>query len=108
MEHYYTQHQKSLLKIKKINQKIRDKEFEFYTSSGVFSKSRIDKGTLILAENMTVGKDSIVLDVGCGIGVLGIVAAKLFNANVVMTDINKRAIMLSKKNIDLKEISNIF
>lgn len=104
MEHYYSEQQKSLLKIKKIRQKIKGIEFEFYTSSGVFSKDKIDKGTLILAENMTVGKNYNVLDIGCGIGVLGIVAAKLFNTKVVMSDINKRAIMLAKKNITLNKV----
>ncbi|MBS3100707.1 class I SAM-dependent methyltransferase [Candidatus Woesearchaeota archaeon] len=104
MEHYYSEQQKSFLKIKKIGQKIRNADFEFCTSSGVFSKEKIDKGTLILAENMQIAKNSNVLDIGCGIGVLGIVAAKLFNANVVMGDINKRAVMLARKNITLNNV----
>lgn len=101
MEHYYSKHQKSELKIKKIGQKISGIEFFFYTSSGVFSKGKIDRGTLVLAENISMKKNSKILDIGCGIGVLGIVAAKLFNANVVMSDISKRAVMLVKMNIKL-------
>lgn len=104
MEHYYSEEPTSELKIKKISQNIRRTEFEFYTSSGIFSKDKIDKGTLTLAESMIAGKNSKILDVGCGIGVIGIVAAKLFGANVVMTDINKRAVMLSKKNIELNNL----
>ena len=104
MEHYYSEQQKSFLKIKKIGQKIRNADFEFCTSSGVFSKEKIDKGTLILAENMQIAKNSNVLDIGCGIGVLGIAAAKLFDANVVMGDINKRAVMLARKNITLNNV----
>lgn len=105
MEHYYSEQQKSSLKIKKIKQKIKGAEFEFFTSFGVFSKERVDKGTLVLAENMLIEKNSKVLDIGCGIGVLGIVVAKLFNADVVMSDINKRAIMLAKKNIKLNNVN---
>lgn len=101
MEHYYSKRQKSLLNIKKISQRIRGKDFEFYTASGIFSKEKIDKGTLVLAENMVVGKNAKILDIGCGIGVLGIVAAKIFDANIVMSDINKRAVMLAAKNIEL-------
>ncbi len=101
MEHYYSEQQKSLLSIKKINCRISGVEFEFYSSSGVFSKDNIDKGTLILAESMVIEKNSKVLDVGCGIGILGIAAAKLFNAKVVMCEINKRAAMLAKKNCRL-------
>lgn len=103
-EHYYSRNQKSLLNIKKINQKIKRVNFGFYTSSGVFSKERIDKGTLILAENMLIDKNSEILDIGCGIGVLGIAAAKLFNARVVMSDINERAVMLAKKNAELNNV----
>jgi len=104
MEHYYSEQQKSLLDLKKIKQKIKGKNFEFYTSSGVFSKEKIDKGTLILAENMKIENNSKVLDIGCGIGILGIAAAKLFSANVVMSDINKRAVMLAKMNVKLNNI----
>ena len=104
MEHYYSEEQASELKIKKIIQNIKGAAFEFYTSPGVFSKDKIDRGTLALAENMIIEKNSKVLDVGCGIGVLGIAAAKLFNSAVVMTDINKRAVMLAKKNAELNNV----
>ena len=104
MEHYYSENQKSDLNLKIIKQKIKGIDFKFYTASGVFSKDKIDKGTLVLAESMIVKNNSKVLDVGCGIGVLGIAAAKLFNSAVVMTDINKRASMLSGKNIELNNI----
>ena len=105
MEHYYSEDPKSALDLKKISQRISGKEFEFYTASGIFSKKKIDMGTLVLAESIALGKNSKVLDVGCGIGILGIVAAKLFNANVVMTDINKRAVMLAKMNVKLNGIN---
>ena len=104
MEHYYSSNQKSAMNIRKISQTIRGINFEFYTSSGVFSKEKIDKGTLILAESMIINKNQKVLDIGCGIGVLGIAAAKLFNADVVMSDINKRAVMLAGKNIELNDV----
>ena len=104
MEHYYSEEQKSPLNIKKIVQSIRGTDFEFYTASGVFSKNKVDNGTLALAESIIIGKNSKVLDVGCGIGILGIFAAKSFNADVVMTDINKRAVMLAKKNLELNRV----
>ena len=105
MEHYYSKEQKSPLNLKKIIQRISGREFEFYTASGIFSKDKVDKGTLILAENMIVDKNSKVLDIGCGIGILGIVAAKMFDAKVVMGDINRRAVMLAKKNVRLNNMN---
>lgn len=104
MEHYYSADQKSDLNIKKIRQRIRGINFEFYTASGVFSNEKIDRGTLVLAENMIVNNNSKVLDIGCGIGILGIVAAKSFDADIVMTDINKRAVMLAVKNAGLNNV----
>ena len=103
-QHYYSKQINSPLDIKKISQKISGTDFDFYTASGIFSKDRIDKGTLLLAENMIVSKISNVLDIGCGIGILGIAAAKLFDANVVMTEINKRAVMLAKMNVKLNNL----
>ncbi len=104
MEHYFSKSPKSGLYIKKINCVIMGLDFQFITASGIFSKNKIDKGTLLLAESMPVKKNDEVLDIGCGTGVLGIVAAKLFNANVVFSDINQRAISLAKKNLKLNHI----
>lgn len=105
MEHYYSEEQKSPLNLKKISQRISGTNFEFCTASGIFSKDKVDKGTLILAENMVIDKNAKILDIGCGIGILGIAAAKLYDADVTMSDINKRAIMLAKKNIKLNNAS---
>ncbi len=104
MEHYYSKEPKSEFSLKKIRQSIKGIEFHFYTSSGIFSKSRIDKGSLLLAENMVMEKNANVLDMGCGLGILGIVAAKLFGANATMTDINKRAVLLAGKNTELNGV----
>lgn len=104
MEHYFSENPKSELKIKKIRQRIIGINFEFYTSSGIFSKDAVDKGTLALAENMAVIENDKVLDMGCGIGILGIVAAKSFKAKVTMSDINQRAVMLSEKNTELSKV----
>lgn len=105
MEHYYSEEQTSFLDLKKISLRINGRNFVLYSASGIFSKDRVDKGTLILAENMLVGKNAKALDIGCGIGILGIVAAKNFNANATMSDINKRAIMLARKNIKLNNVN---
>ena len=56
---------------------------------------------------MVVPKGGCVLDIGCGYGVVGIVAAKLNpKLRVVMTDVNARAVRLAKKNIALNRVTN--
>ena len=71
---------------------------KFKTDKGVFSLGEVDKGsdTLLNALPSLHGR---VLDLGCGYGVLGISIAKAFSVDVVMTDVNIRAIELSKFNV---------
>lgn len=106
MSHYYSEHQHSKLNLKKFSAIIRGKNFEFYTASGIFSKNKIDKGTLLLLENMIINENDNVLDLGCGIGIFGIVASKFPKTKVIMTDINKRAVELAKMNVKLNNIEN--
>ena len=53
-----------------------------------------------------VKADDVVLDVGCGSGILGISASKLGAKNVVMTDIDECAITATKHNMELNGITN--
>jgi len=81
--------------------------FEFITAASVFSKRRIDTGTQLLIESMVLPKEGYVLDIGCGYGAVGIVAAAV-NANlqVYMSDVNARAVNLAKKNIERNRVFN--
>ncbi len=53
-----------------------------------------------------VKKSDVVLDVGCGTGILGIVASKLGAKEVVMTDIDPNAITATEHNMKLNNVSN--
>jgi len=98
MEHYYTRNPTSPLKYFIIKKKLRGFELIFHTSTGVFCPKKIDTATKLLAENMIVSKGEEFLDLGSGYGVIGLVAARL-GANVSMSEINLRALMLIKKNL---------
>jgi 16S rRNA (guanine1207-N2)-methyltransferase len=99
-EHYFTVQPKSKLKLGLIRTSLRGKPFEFLTASGVFSMKRIDLGTRLLVESMLLPEKGWVLDVGCGYGVAGIVAADLNpRLRVVMVDVNERAVWLARQNI---------
>ena len=104
-EHYFSKEQKSELKIKQINTTIRDEWISLYVASGTFSSKKIDKGSMILAEYMRVKENDSVLDLGCGTGIIGLIAAKLTKNEVVLTDINLRAVEIAKVNT--KKMSNI-
>ena len=72
---------------------------KLYSSEGVFSKDKIDLGTRLLLENLIVPSRGEVLDVGTGIGVIGIfIAKKNPKLKVFMSDVNPRALELAKQN----------
>jgi 16S rRNA G1207 methylase RsmC len=97
----------SSLKTKIISVYLRGKFFELVSAPDVFSQSKIDKGTYLLIKKMELANASKILDLGCGIGVIGIVAASISpNSKVVLTDINRRAINLTKSNIQKNNIKN--
>lgn len=105
MTHYYSKKQTSRINLKKILVKVKNREFELYSASGIFSKDKLDKGTKLLIENCVIEQYWKVLDFGCGIGVIGI-AVKLLNPSteIMMSDINQRAVMISKKNTNLHNL----
>lgn len=100
---------KSERKIIKFN--FDNKVFSIYSDNGVFSKDRFDYGTRFLLNSVDIDKLSgNVLDLGCGLGVVGIILGT-FNKgiNIDMVDINERAIDLAKNNLVLNNIkANVF
>jgi len=85
-----------------------DIPMEFETSNKVFSPRNIDAGTIAMLSQVEFSSEDKVLDLGCGYGVVGIVAAKLIgDTNIVMSDISDDAIELAKKNIMLNNVENI-
>ena len=86
---------------------LRGKEYKFVTSSGVFSAKRIDTGTRVLVENMVLPDEGRLLDMGCGIGVIGIVASRENPAlEVHLSDVNERAFKLTRENIQRNQVKN--
>lgn len=72
---------------------------KFKTSGEVFSPHNIDKGTLAMLEYAEFKEGDKVLDLGCGYGVVGILASKTVGTeNVIMTDIDEKAVKLSAEN----------
>lgn len=98
-EHYFSENPTSPKERGLIRTRLRGADFEFETSSGVFSHKRVDSGTRLLVETMQLPTKGKILDLGCGYGVIGIVAAKLNpSLEVWMTDINCHATILADAN----------
>ncbi|MER3457103.1 MAG: 16S rRNA methyltransferase [candidate division GAL15 bacterium] len=76
------------------------RRFCFLTDRGVFSYRGVDRGTRLLLEALEVRPGDEVLDLGCGYGVVGIVAATLaVRGRVVLVDVNPRAVQLARENV---------
>jgi 16S rRNA (guanine1207-N2)-methyltransferase len=105
--HYFSVEPKSKKNLGIIKTKIKDRHYSFYTASGIFSSRKIDTGTRILIESMQLPEKGRVLDLGCGIGIIGIVTASINpHLDVIMTDINQRAIQISKENVKRHRLTN--
>ncbi|MFH0890106.1 MAG: methyltransferase [Candidatus Aenigmatarchaeota archaeon] len=105
-EHYFTKSPCSKGPVKIITALINGATYKFATTSGIFSKDRVDKGTMLLVESVRINKGDKILDIGCGYGVIGIVFAKQADS-VIMTDVNERAVEFSKTNVKLNNLDNI-
>ncbi len=107
-EHYFVRRPKSKPNLGVVRAYFRSRLFEFLTASGVFSRTRIDAGTRLLVESMVLPDKGLVLDLGCGYGPVGIAAAA-FNPSleVVMTDVNERAVWLARENAKRNGVENV-
>ena len=86
--------------LRKFDVSILGYNFVFYSDNGVFCKDKLDFGTRLLLENIDWKEVSgPILDVGCGIGPIGIIASKLTGFEVTMCDVNRRALHLCERNV---------
>ncbi len=105
-EHYFTEKQRSAPKEREFSCRLRGHLFRFLSASGTFAKYRVDTATRLFIEHAEVPEDARILDLGCGIGIIGIVMVRVFNALVTMVEINERAAKLAKKNAKLNRVAD--
>ncbi|MHB9132313.1 MAG: class I SAM-dependent methyltransferase [Armatimonadota bacterium] len=106
-EHYYTQQPQSLSQPVIYEDELRDIPVKLWTDRGVFSHGHTDPGTEEIIEAMDLTGARRILDLGCGYGIIGIIAAKLApEAHVILTDPNERAVQLAKRNLETNVVPN--
>lgn len=107
LEHYFTNNSDLKSEVRTIFYQYQSTSFEFFSDNGVFSKNKIDFGSKLLVETILKNEtrnNLNILDVGCGYGFMGIVVSKILDSNVVMCDVNKRALHLTERNIAKNKI----
>ena len=106
-EHYFSERPGARGGRRVFTASLRGQEVRLATEAGVFSRARVDRGTGLLVRHLEVGPGDRVLDLGCGYGVVGIVAARLApEGRVVMVDVNERAVGLARENLRANGIEN--
>ncbi|MEK4427495.1 class I SAM-dependent methyltransferase [Solibacillus sp. FSL K6-1523] len=108
-EHYYSNKPQTDSKPRQWKFTLLGNTFMFETDAGVFSKSEVDFGSRVLIDAFELPEIAgDILDVGCGYGPIGLSIAKVNpEREVLMVDINTRAVALSQKNAQLNGIQNV-
>ncbi len=79
----------------------------FRSDATIFAHKAIDAGTLAMLSIIDFSPNDKVLDLGCGYGIVGILASKIIGSeNVIMCDISETAVQYSKINAELNQIMN--
>jgi len=108
-DHYFAREPASPRRPIEVRAQIRGRVFRFHSDTGIFSATRVDPGTHLVAQVMAIGAKDRVLDLGCGYGVLGIVAAMLAPRGfAVLLDRNIRAVELAQANLRLNDTANAY
>ncbi len=108
-EHYFSKKPQSKSSPKTWTYRLQDKWYTFTSDTGVFSRHEVDFGSKLLIEQFNAPNiQGDILDLGCGYGPIGIALADRYRGrNVVMSDINERALQLAKENAKQNNIDNV-
>jgi 16S rRNA (guanine1207-N2)-methyltransferase len=107
-EHYSARAPQSPPRAGVVRATLRGRDWSFQTAGGVFSRRGVDPGTRLLIDAMRIGPADHVLDLGCGYGPIGLVAAALApRGRVWLVDANQRAAALAVVNAAAHGLGNV-
>lgn len=98
--HYFVNDNTLASKPRLVHYEINGVKFDLESDVGVFSKNELDKGSeLLIRTLLPLNLGDTLLDIGCGIGPIGLTLAYFTpSLNVTCSDINTRALALCEKN----------
>ncbi len=106
--HYFTPAPETAHRRRTVTATLRGRRFALRTDRAVFAQRGIDRGSRLLIESMTVGSRDLVLDLGCGYGVIGLTAAALAPEGWAhLVDVNERAVTLARENAARNGLTNV-
>jgi 16S rRNA (guanine1207-N2)-methyltransferase len=107
MSHYFVNDDKVASKPRKVVYSFNGVDFSLESDNGIFSKNELDKGSELLIETLLpIDLGENILDIGCGIGVIGLTLAYFTpSLKVCLTDVNTRALGLCSVNANTLKLS---
>lgn len=91
-----------------IELQIKGIHLQLESDSRLFSPQKADAGTLLLLNHVDFSPQDKVLDLGCGYGLVGILAASLIPPEqVYMTDIDSLAVAAASNNLKLNGVAGV-
>ncbi len=108
MSQYFDNDNSVISKERTIELSLYDKNIKFITDNGVFSKNKIDQGSIVLLKAiLPLNLGEKILDLGCGYGAIGLsIASFKQEAHVTCADINTRALTLCEKNARINNLDS--
>jgi 16S rRNA (guanine1207-N2)-methyltransferase len=86
---------------------IRGERFTVHSRPGTFAWDRLDEGTRLLIERMAIRPSDAVLDLGCGTGIAGMVAARIASSgHAVLLDADAEAIRSATRSVEANALRN--
>ena len=78
------------------------------TRRGLFSPEHVDRGTLAMLRHVHIAPGMRIMDLGCGCGVVGIVAAKIAGEeNVFLSDVDPAAVEVARRNAERNGVGGV-
>ena len=91
-----------------IRAEVLGEALELRTAPGLFSPGHVDRGTLAMLSAASFAPGMKVLDLGCGCGVVGIVAAKKCGPEGVwLVDVDPEAVEIAGQNARANGVSGV-
>ena len=93
---------------KLLQAEILGQQVSLETRRGLFSPEHVDRGTLAMLSHVKIASGMRIMDLGCGCGVVGIVAAKIAGEeNVFMSDADPMAVATARRNAERNGVSGV-
>ena len=93
---------------KLLQAEILGQQVSLETRRGLFSPEHVDRGTLAMLSHVKIASGMRIMDLGCGCGVVGIVAAKIAGEeNVFMSDADPMAVATARRNAERNGVGGV-